>query len=691
MTYRCGLLLMLPVLAAAAVPTPAQVRAAWQPSEARLLDRHGILIDAVRVDMRARRAGWVALADISPALGAAVLQAEDQRFMQHGGIDLRAAGQAAWDNLFRQRPRGASTITMQLAGLLDSELRASREGRSWLQKFDQALAARELEAGWSKAQILEAYLNLVSFRGELQGVGAASRALFNKAPSGLDGVEAAILAALLRSPAAAPKVVARRACQLAKELGLPENCAAVEWRAAVALARPAPAAAPSAPEALRRLLGPPGTGARTTLDAGVQAAALGAVRRHVRELAERNVGDGAVVVIDNASGELLAYVANTGSGEVDGVAAPRQAGSTLKPFLYALALERRQLTAASLLDDSPVDIAAGGGAYVPQNYDRSFKGYASVRTSLASSLNVPAVRTLLLVGVERFHTRLRALGIETLTEDADFYGPSLALGSADVSLLALSNAYRTLANGGRHGTVTLRPRQAALLAPLLDPGASYVIGDILADRAARSPTFGLRSDLATAYWSAVKTGTSKDMRDNWCVGYTDRYTVGVWVGNFNGQPMWDVSGVSGAAPVWRDVMDFLHRARPGKQGAAPSGLLRRSVSWQPAHEPPREEWFLRGTETALVESVPPARRTPQIVYPADGSIIAVDPDIPDAVERILFQAQGAGEHRWRVDGIDAGPAAQPLAWQPVAGLHRLELVDADGKAVSTSAFEVRGH
>ncbi|SFD70507.1 penicillin-binding protein 1C [Massilia yuzhufengensis] len=689
--WRAVLLLLAPACAAAGAPTPAQVRAAWQPSEARLLDRHGEAIDAVRVDMQARRGNWVALADISPALGVAVMQAEDQRFMEHGGVDLRAAGQAAWDNLFRQRPRGASTITMQLAGLLDARLRASSGGRNWLQKFDQALAAREIEAGWSKQQILEAYFNMVGFRGELQGVAAASRALFNKAPSGLDGTDAVILAALLRAPSATPKIVARRACQLAAELQLPGGCAAVEWRAAVALARPAPPNRPGAPPALRRLLGTAGAGVRTTLDARVQRAALEALRRHVRELSDRNVGDGAVVVIDNASGELLAYVANTGNGEVDGVAAPRQAGSTLKPFLYQLALERRLLTAASLLDDSPVGIASGGGAYVPQNYDRSFKGYASVRTSLASSLNVPAVRTLVLTGVERFHARLQALGLSTLTEDADFYGPSLALGSAEVTLLELANAYRTLANGGRHGTVTLLPRRQAPLAALLDPAASFVVGDILADRGARSPTFGLRSDLATAYWSAVKTGTSKDMRDNWCIGYSDRYTVGVWVGNFNGQPMWDVSGVSGAAPVWRDVMDYLHRDRPGRQGAAPAGLVRKAVAYAPAHEPAREEWFLRGTETALVEAVPAARRSASIVYPVDGSIVAVDPDIPDRVERMLFQAQGAQEHRWRLDGRDEGPASGVFAWRPVAGEHRLELVDAAGKAVSTSRFEVRGN
>jgi penicillin-binding protein 1C len=691
-----AILLALCVLAStaagAAVPTPAQVQAAWRASDAQLLDRHGVPIDAVRVDMRVRRLAWTPLDEISPALGAAVLQAEDQRFMEHGGVDLRAAGQAAWDNLFRERPRGASTITMQLAGLLDAELRAGGAGRSWQQKWNQALAAREIEAGWSKRQILEAYLNLASFRGELQGVRAASYALFGKLPSGLDQAESSILAALLRGPGAALRAVSRRACALAQELKSQASCASIEWQTEVALGRPlAKPEQALARQAALRLLGEAGLSGRSTLDAGLQRFALDSLRRHLRELAERNAGDGAVVVIDNASGELLAYVGNAGNSEVDGVLALRQAGSTLKPFLYELALERRLLTAASLLDDSPVDIAAGAGMYVPQNYDRQFKGYASVRTSLASSLNIPAVRTLLLTGLERFHARLQTLGLNSLTEDAQFYGPSLALGSADVSLLELANAYRTLANGGLQGSVTLRPRALETGRRVLDAGASFIVGDILADRGARSPTFGLRNELATAYWSAVKTGTSKDMRDNWCLGYSDRYTVGVWVGNFDGQPMWDVSGVSGAAPVWRDVMDYLHRDRPGRQGVAPVALMRREVRFVPAHEPPRPEWFLAGTESAVVEAVPALRRAPRIVYPADGSIIATDPDIPAQLEKVIFRAQGGSALRWRLDGADLGPAGDAAAWHPLAGEHRLELVDEGGKAVATHRFEVRGN
>ncbi len=692
-----ALVLALSAPAFGAVPTPAQVKAAWLPSEVQVLDRHGVPVESVRIDMAARRQPWVALADISPALGRAVMQAEDQRFMEHGGIDLKAVGQAAWDNLFRAhgsqaRLRGASTITMQLAGLLDPALAARAAGRSWRQKWDQALAARELEAGWSKRQILEAYLNLAGYRGELQGVGAAARGLFGKAPSSLDTGEAAILASLLRAPGASTREVARRACALAAELKAASSCATIEWQTEVALTRPG-AAFQQAPAQVARLLleGEDKPSAlRSTLDANLQRFAIATLRRHLLDLAARNVGDGAVLVLDNDSGEILAYVANTGSSEVDGVAALRQAGSTLKPFLYELAIERGILHAASLLDDTPVDIPTVGGLYVPQNYDRRYHEVASVRTSLAGSLNIPAVRTLMLTGLERFHERLREVGLSSLTEAADFYGYSLALGSADVSLLELTNAYRTLANGGMQGGATLRPRGPDKRRRVLDEKAAFIVGDILSDRGARSVTFGLRNELATSFWSAVKTGTSKDMRDNWCVGYSGRYTVGVWVGNFDGRPMWDVSGVSGAAPVWRDLMDYLHRDSPSRAPAPPAGLVRRDVAFTPAVEPPRSEWFVRGTETAAVALLAPSERQPKIVYPADSSLIALDPDIPAKLQRVRFAAQGERGLDWVLDGGKLGQLELDAGWAPVPGKHELKLVGQDGRPVASARFEVRG-
>jgi penicillin-binding protein 1C len=428
----------------------------------------------------------------------------------------------------------------------------------------------------------------------------------------------------------------------------------------------------------------------STLDAGLQRFALASLRRHVAGLAERNVGDGALVVIDNASGELLAYVGNTGASEVDGVTALRQAGSTLKPFLYELAIERGLLTAASPLEDSPLDVPTGAGLYIPQNYNRKFKGYASVRTALASSLNIPAVRTLMLAGLDRFYERLHEVGIASLREPADFYGYSLALGSGDVSLLELANAYRTLANRGVWSATSLRPGVREPGRRVLDERASFIVSDILSDRAARSLTFGLKNELATGFWSAVKTGTSKDMRDNWCVGFSDRFTVAVWVGNFDGRSMWDVSGVSGAAPVWRDVMDYLHADRPGRAPRPPTGVTHAQVAYRPAFEPARSEWFVSGTETALVELAAPDKRAPMIVYPVAGSIVAIDPDIPNELQRVMLQAQAGQGMRWRLDQQDIGAADAELPWRPVPGEHQLELVDANDKAIAEVRFEVRG-
>ena len=690
-----ALLLVLAVGAGparAAVPTAAQVKAAYRSSDAELLDRHGETIQSLRIDMKVRRLPWVALGDISTSLPLAVLQAEDQRFMQHDGVDLKAAGKAAWDNLFNRRARGASTITMQLAAQLDPALQAGAGGRTWGQKWNQIQAAREIDAAWTKPQILEAYLNLVSFRGELQGVAAASRGLFGKAPSGLDQTESVILASLLRAPAAAPKLVARRACALAKEIQSPASCSAIETATEVALGRPLMSIelAP-APQVAQKLLQGGAANVRSTLDAGLQRFAQNALRQQLMVLKGRNVNDGAVVVLDNDSGEILAYVGNPGGSDVDGVAALRQAGSTLKPFLYELAIERKLITAASLLDDSAVDISTSSGLYIPQNYDNDFKGYVSARTSLASSLNVPAVRTLQMTGLDRFYERLHEVGLDSLTESSDYYGYSLALGSAEVSLLELTNAYRTLASGGMQGSVSLLPRAAEARHRVLDARGAFIVGDILSDRAARSTTFGLRNELATTFWSAVKTGTSKDMRDNWCLGYSQRYTVGVWVGNFDGSSMWDVSGISGAAPVWRDVMDYLHQHLPSRAPAAPAGVVRAQVAYQPAFEPARAEWFIAGTESPLIALVPGEQRAPRILYPAPSTIIAIDPDIPDAIQRVFFQAQAGQGLRWQLDGAPLGPAGSDYAWRPVLGAHQLELVDADDKVVALASFHVRGN
>ena len=734
-------------LPAHAIPTFTEVRQDFKPSDTLVLSQEGEIVQRLRTDATVRRGQWVPLADVSPALRAALVLSEDKRFYEHSGVDWRAASAAAWGNLWNQRTRGASTITMQLAGLLDGDWRQGPGGRSVVQKLGQTVAAQVLDRRWRKDQVLEAYLNLVPFRRELVGIDALSRTLFGKAPHGLDDREAALAAALVRAPNARPALVSQRACGVLRDLqqrpgqaAVRVDCDALDLFVTAALQRRAfDASEGIAPHFARYLLRqqqaagdkPAAVPERvaSTLRAPLQRFAVQTLAQHLRELQGRNVEDGAVLVLDNATGAVLAWVGSSGqlsqAGEVDGVQGLRQPGSTLKPFLYAQAIAERRLTAASLVDDSPAHIATAGGLYIPQNYDRQFKGWVSARTALAASLNVPAVRTLVMVTPDAFHRQLGALGLP-LRESGDYFGYSLALGSPEVPLLHLTNAFRTLANGGSRGSVRAWPAQPGA-APVraIDAGAAFIVGDILSDGNARSRTFGTDSVLATRFWSAVKTGTSKDMRDNWAVGWSERYTVGVWVGNASGAAMHDVSGTSGAAPIWAAVMGFLHAREPSRAPTAPKGLVHQPVRFgalpQTAGVPTpleaaREEWFVPGTQQALfaidsaagddaVASRPgakPRKAGPvpmqaaasdaplaRITAPAPGTIIALDPDIPPERQRLRFVASGGRDLRWRIDGRERARGAV-WAWLPWPGRHQLELVDAQGKVHDTLQFEVRG-
>ncbi len=742
-----------------------QEKQAFTSSDSLLLDRHGEVLHRLRTDASVRRGQWVGLADMSPALRTAMVLSEDKRFYEHSGVDWRAVSAAAWGNALNQRTRGASTLSMQLAGLIEDGPRKGSERRNVLGKASQAVAATWLEQRWRKDQILEAYLNLVPFRGEMQGIDALSRTLFGKAAHGLDEREAAITAALVRAPNAPARVVAQRACGVLRAMQSAESqhCEAVQAYTEAVLPRKAFAASDGiAPHVARQLifttaLAPiaghtdagkdtnqaasktiakpavkPLASVRSTLDATLQRFATQSLEQHLKELKGRNVEDGAVVVIDNASGELLAYVGSSGelgsAPEVDAAAALRQAGSTLKPFLYAQAMAEKRLTAASLVEDSSAQIPTASGLYIPQNYDRSFKGWVSVRTALGASLNVPAVRTLVMVSPDAFARQLRALGLP-LKNEGDYYGYSLALGSADVSLLSLANAYRALANGGRCSTTSFVVQTKPTFKDCINPQASFIVSDILRDPMARARTFGTDSVLATRVNAAVKTGTSKDMRDNWAVGYSSRYTVGVWVGNASGASMWDVSGTTGAAPVWAAIMQYLHprgdSAAPPRtlQGASlqtaalgttstpPAGIVKVPMRYAQAQEAGREEWFIEGTEQPVVSQdatylvAAPAIfhwatgqkvlknqvadvSAAKIVQPAPGSIIALDPDIPPQRQRVQLRAT-APAVRWSLNGkpLAQGPQAH---WLPWPGKHLITLIDAQGRVVDEVRIEVRG-
>ncbi|MGC3962576.1 MAG: penicillin-binding protein 1C [Rhodocyclaceae bacterium] len=678
------------------IPDFTSVRASAQSSEAELLDRHGEVLQRLRVARHERVLAWVALDDMSAALPRAVIAAEDQRFAWHPGVDPIGMFSALADNITRTRPRGASTISMQLASILTE----GHDGpRAFGDKLLQARDALALEMRWNKREILEAYLNRVSFRGELVGIDAASRGLLAKGPGGLDEADSAVLAALIRAPGASRAAIGRRACAVVRTLHR-GSCDDAAYAAATLPTRPYPMrGTDDAPHLAVRLLKTPGEHLTSTLDARLQRFASETLRSRLAELAGRNVEDGAVVVLDNRTGDVLAYVGSSGdlSGapEVDGVAALRQPGSTLKPFLFGLAIDQDWLTAASILDDSPLALTTPTGLYIPQDYDKDFKGAVTVRTALAGSLNVPSVRALTIVGVDRFLQTLRAFGMTSFSRDADHYGYGLALGGAETTLLSLTNAYRALANGGQW-----TPTQFVTTAPsqpqqVMGAEAAFIIGDILSDPAARAITFGMASPLSTRTWAAVKTGTSKAMRDNWAVGFTDRYTVGVWVGNFSGAPMWDVSGITGAAPVWRDIVEYLHADVPSHQPSPPPDVVARPISFTPAIEAPRQEWFRAGTEPADASAqrvaVQIGAGRPRLIAPPNGAIVAPDPDIPQRRQSMLIQAASPTPACLKVNGKPLAPCGTHAAMLPLPapGTHKVQLESPDGKALDEHTFTVR--
>ncbi len=710
--------------AAAALPSFDAVRAAHAPTDIALLSRQGVPLQQVRINSAVRRGPWMSVADISPALRHALVLSEDRRFWDHHGVDWRAMAASAWGNAWNQKTRGASTLTMQLAGLLDEDLARPAGGRSVGTKVSQVISAQALESSWTKTQILEAYLNHVPLRGELVGVAAASQQLFGKHASGLDSLEAAVLAVMVRAPNAKAPVLERRACAVLQQQAL--RCDGLGTAIEQALVRrPGPAAGEALAPHLAQLMASEAKGARvaqadqsapsvhsaqsaqgdshpasaarpgarsaapaltrwpplalhSTLDASTQRVALGALRRQLAELRGRNAEDGAVVVLDNSTGDVLAWVGSSATtsmaAEVDAVQARRQPGSTLKPFVYALALHQRLITPTSLLDDSPLQLATGGALYQPQNYDHSYRGWVSARTALASSLNVPAVRVANMLGPDALFDSLNQVGLR-LDHSAGFHGLALALGSADVTLLDLSNAYRTLARQGLHSAVRWRA-QAPLPASkrVLPATTAWQVAHMLADPAARALTFGLDSPLVTRGWAAVKTGTSKDMRDNWCIGFTSRYTVGVWVGNASGAPMHGVSGVSGAAPVWREVVAHLHAQTPSAAPAAPPGLVLHGGDWFAAGTEPGP--WPQGVRATAVGAF-------GIQAPRAGSVLVLDPEIPMAAQRMVFEGQ-AGQ--WFVDGRLVGTGTS-VPWLPRPGRHVLQRRSAEG--ADQVVFEVR--
>ena len=629
----------------------------------RILDRNGDVLYEI-LDPQAGRRTYVPLNEISPNLVAATLSTEDKDFYSHGGFDPWAIVRAFWQNLTSgETVSGASTITQQLArALLFTP--EERGQRTYLRKVREALLANEVERRYSKDEILELYLNEIYYGNLAYGVEAAAETYFNKSANQLTLGEAAFLAGLPQAPSVYDIYTNRDVTLVRFQSVLLGMLALSQERHCIYVSNSPQAvcvdgisAANAIQEIQSRTFSPPTVAMRyphwvqyiraqlesrfdpqtiyrsgftvyTTLDPDLQDAAQQSVTNQISALADKHVTDGALVAIKPSTGEILAMVGSpdfyndANAGQINMAVSPtRQPGSSIKPFTYLAAFEKGW-TPATLIWDVPAEFPPSGlpndpnPKYVPTNFDLKFHGPVTVRTALANSYNLPAVKTLQFVGVygdAGLIAMAKRLGITSLTRDD--YGLSLTLGGGEVSLLEMTGGYAVIANGGvevppvaiskivDYQGKTVYEYQPPRGEQVLRPEHAFLMSSILSDNAARIPTYGTNSVLNLPFTAAVKTGTSNGSRDNWTIGFTPDLTVGVWVGNADYTAMENTTGVTGAGPIWAEFMTFaINRLAGGNPApfAIPNGIEQHTICtvsgatpsrWCPSQ---RQEYFAAG-------------------------------------------------------------------------------------------------
>lgn len=590
-----------------------------------VVDRHGERIyEALSADDG--RSTPLASASLPPTLVAATLAAEDHRYFGHPGIDPIAIARAIRVDLAEGRAvEGGSTISQQVAKLLLNRREPHRR-RGWIAKLDEAVLALRLEHRLDKTALLALYLNHAAYGNQFVGAERASQAYFGVSASMLTPAQAAFLAGLPQRPSAFNPFRNADAARARQRTVLRRMAAAgaidrstLDGALAESLAfapTPAPFAAPhfvamalaaAGPERPARL--------ETTLDAGLQADVAGIIARHRADLRAHGAFNVAVVVLENATGEWVAwegsgdYFDDAHGGTINGPVSPRQPGSALKPFTYALAFDEGR-DPATLLADVPSSFptAEEGVVYTPRNYDNRYRGPLLVRQALAGSVNVPAVALASELGVPEVLRFLRRAGLSTLDKTAAYYGLGVTLGNAEVRLDELTAAYAAFARGGNYIAPTFlrRSAEASIAAErIVSDRAAFWITDILSDPEAREFVFGRGGSLELPFPVAAKTGTSQAYHDNWTLGYSKHATVGVWVGNFDRRPLRNSSGVTGAGPIFHAVMLAAERRLAGEAAlhatdplqATPSTVVEREVcadsglranAWCPRK---RHEWL----------------------------------------------------------------------------------------------------
>lgn len=623
---------------------------------------------------------------IPDLLRRAFVTSEDQRFWYHGGSDWRARLNALWSNLRAGHViRGASTIGEQAARIVQPR------PRTYWSHWTAGVDASRLLRRFGHTAVLEFYLNQVPYGARRRGIVAAARYYFGRGPAALDPAEQVALAVLVRSPRRYdprhhPQTLRRAVNQLAARMLAahaidPIQAAAIRRAPIVPGHMPLPVeAGPFVVYARRqaRRKGLHGAVLRTTLDPDLQNFVQDALRRRLAALTARGARNAAALVVDNASGAVRAWaVAPAGAAfDIDPVLAPRQPGSTLKPFIYGLAMQRLGWQPDHILIDAPLAETVRSGVHRYRNYSGRYYGRVSLRYALANSLNIPAVKTAQAVGVPAILAQLHRLGFSSLARGADDYGPAIVLGDGAVPLLQLVQGYTALARHGRFVPLhVLAGQPPAPAVAVLPPPVASVLASMLSDADARSAEFGTDSVLDLPYRTAIKTGTSSDYRDAWSVGFDDRYTVGVWIGRLQGGSTRRLTGASGPAPVLRQIFARLRNDAP-YPGLWQSPHLKRVATCEwigPAPCVQRMDWRLPHTQAS---ATPHTTRHFAIARPLPGETLALDPRLPRARQRLVLSLDAVGVelHKvlWRIDGkVVAQTRGGDAMWTLVPGRHHL--------------------
>jgi penicillin-binding protein 1C len=693
-----------------------------------LVDRNNTVLREILSD-EGGRCRWAKLEEVSPDLQKATLAAEDQYFYLHPGINPVAIIRAFFQNIRQGRVvSGASTISQQVVRNI------YHKRRNLLAKLHEVWLAIRLERSITKDEIFTQYLNRICYGNQAYGIESASQLYFDKSPADLSLAEAAFLAGLPRSPSAHNPYshfsqAKRRQEQILYQMFKRGDIPTEKWKRAKAEPLKLIPAKQNfrAPHFCDFILqkipfSQKGTLSRiqTSCDITIQEKVEKLVIDHIQSLEKKSITNAAVVIMDNGTGEILSMVGSKDffddrhDGQVNGAVSLRQPGSTLKPFTYGLALERG-MTPAEILEDRDVYFQTLTGSYSPRNYDKRFHGKVRLRQALACSYNVPAVTLLDRLGTDLLYQKLKLMDFESLDKSPSHYGVGLTLGNGEVTLLELTRAYSSLARGGifvedrsvlkcfdteeREITWVRQARSRRIFSTQV----AFLLTDILADKDARIPAFGYLSPLNLPFQCAVKTGTSADFRDNWTVGYTPKYTVGVWVGNFDATPMFNISGVTGCGPLFKDIMLLLENKTWEAKFPRAENVIKVKICPLSGNLATKfcpgdmEDIFIEGTEpqefcpvhqaTENPASFPPDKEEDfKIAFPQDNDIFKMDPILRRSFQRIKLKTNVPDETaidrvEWWVDNTKIGDTSFPfsLLWSLDPGLHRIKAVAFEGK------------